>query len=135
MRTQPVRAVTNKAYVSSYYGRTVNGVLGVKTAYCVGPTLCPSWVTMALTASFIGPRDSTNPAATSEETPLPVASAIPGRSSGGGLVVSNPPRAATSYDSVYLSYDELPVGSAVEATTVSSQRTAMQAEDATAELQ
>lgn len=51
----PVKLVVNYAKVSTYYGVTINGVLGVKTAYCInddGALKCPDWVSPALKASF-----------------------------------------------------------------------------------
>ena len=43
-----VLGIATKNYAKDWHTMPVNGVLGVKTVYCVGPTLCPSWVTGAL---------------------------------------------------------------------------------------
>lgn len=51
----PVKLVVSYANVVSYYGVTINGTLGVKTAYCVNDDNandCPSWVNGALRDSF-----------------------------------------------------------------------------------
>ena len=39
-----VKAVVETAYKQSYYGQPINGRLGLMTVYCIGPTVCPSWV-------------------------------------------------------------------------------------------
>jgi hypothetical protein len=47
----PVKAGVAFNYVPSYYGVLVNGVLGVKTTYCVNPggaLACPWWVDRAM---------------------------------------------------------------------------------------
>src|SRR3712207_8653758 len=47
----PVKLIVNYTKVTTYYGVTINGVLGVKTAYCInddGAAKCPDWVSPAL---------------------------------------------------------------------------------------
>lgn len=39
-----VKAVVETAYKQSYYSQPINGRLGLMTIYCIGTTVCPSWV-------------------------------------------------------------------------------------------
>lgn len=86
--SQPVRSVASRDYQNYYYGRWVGGTLGLKTAYCLGSTVCTSWVTGALD----GTSRSASPSGSDSQNNYP-----------------NP----TTSDQLYLTYEELPAGSTV----------------------
>lgn len=75
----PVRVIMSNQYVSTYYGVTVNGAIGIKTAYCTMPNgalKCPVWVDRAL-AGVTFRQGALDGESTSVETtwsyaPLPV---------------------------------------------------------------
>jgi hypothetical protein len=71
----PVKLIVNYNTVSSYYGVTINGVLGVKTAYCVNDDRandCPSWVNGALRDSFRSAPGVTQVSTERSYEPLPL---------------------------------------------------------------
>lgn len=62
-----VRTIVETAYKTTYYGVRVNDTLGVMTTYCIGYTVCPSWVDVALSKSSTTNTDTTSQAVWSYE--------------------------------------------------------------------
>lgn len=86
--SQPVRSVASRDYQNYYYGQWVGGTLGLKTAYCLGMTVCQSWVTGALDGTLRSVSPDGTDAQTGDSKPV-------------------------TSDQLYMTYEQLPVGSTI----------------------
>ncbi|PYI69550.1 hypothetical protein CVV68_00030 [Arthrobacter livingstonensis] len=97
-----VLTVSNKGSYSVYYNQPVGGVLGLKTAYCIGYIKCPSWVTIGLanggSARAAAPSSMANPGTLPESQPV------------------------TTSDQSYLSYQPMKLGSVVDSKSYMKQQ-------------
>jgi len=99
-----VLTVSSRTTYSVYYNQPVGGVLGLKTAYCIGYVKCPSWVTIGLSNGGTARAAAPLSTSTADSTTSPESQPV------------------TTSDQSYLSYVPLKPGSTVDNQSVKKQQ-------------